>query len=102
MLMHGPSLYRYAIPNGGDRLLQSRGAVHDEELRSSQATLDQVIEHRSPGLGPLATHGLDREQDLLAIGAHADDDEQRDRGRLAVEPHAYHGAVVNEPHVRCF
>ena len=25
--------------------------------------------------------------------AHADDDEQRDRGRFAVEPHAHHGAV---------
>jgi len=35
-----------------------------------------------------STARQDREQDLLAVGAHADDDEQRDRGRLTVEPHA--------------
>ena len=37
---------------------------------------------------------------FLAVGAHADDDEQRDRGRFAVEPDAHHGAVENEPHDR--
>ena len=55
---------------------------------------------RAPGLGALAAHALDREQHLLAVLAHADDDEQRDRGRFAVEPHAHHGAVENQPHDR--
>jgi hypothetical protein len=50
----------------------------DEELRSSQATLDEVIEHRSPGLGGLSAHVLDREQDFLAILADADHDKQQD------------------------
>jgi hypothetical protein len=37
----------------------------------SQTALAQVIEHRSPGLGGLSTHALDREQSL-AILADAD------------------------------
>ena len=41
---------------------------------------------------------LHREQHFLAVGPHADNDKQRDRGRFAVEPHPYHGAVENEPH----
>ena len=56
----------------------------------------------APGLGALAAHALDREQHLLAVLAHADDDEQRDGGGLAVEPHPHHGAVENEPHDRLF
>ena len=47
-----------------------------------------------------AAHALDREHHLLAVFAHADDDEERDGGRFAVEPHAHHGAVENEPHDR--
>jgi hypothetical protein len=35
----------------------------------------------------LAAHALDREQHLLAVRAHAEDNEQRDGGRLAIEPH---------------
>ena len=36
MLMHGAPLYWYAVPDGGDRLLQPRRAVDDEELRPAQ------------------------------------------------------------------
>jgi hypothetical protein len=42
---------------------------------------------RPPGLGALATHGLDDEQDLLADRAHSDDDERRDGSGFAGEPH---------------
>ena len=45
----------------------------------------------------LAAHALDREQHLLAVLAHADDNEQRDRGRLAVEPDPDDGAVEDQP-----
>ena len=65
-----------------------------------QAAGDEIVENRAPGLGALAAHVLDREQHLLAVRAHADDDEQRDRGRLAVEPDAHHGAVEDQPHDR--
>ena len=37
---------------------------------------------------------------LLAIGAHANDNEQQDRGCLAVEPHAHRSTIENEPHDR--
>ena len=38
VFVHGASLYQYALPDGGKRLLQSRRAVDDEELRSPQTT----------------------------------------------------------------
>src|SRR5208282_378330 len=74
--------------------------IDDDELGPPQPALDEIVEHRAPGLGALAAHALDREQHLLAVRAHAEDDEQRDRSCLAVEPHAHHGAVENEPHDR--
>ena len=43
---------------------------------------------------------LDREQHLLAVRAHADDHEQRDRRGLPIEPDASHGAVEDQPHYR--
>ena len=62
--------------------------------------LIEIVEDGAPGLGALAAHALDREQHLLAVLAHAEDDEQRDRGRLAVEPDPHHGAVEDQPHDR--
>jgi hypothetical protein len=100
VLVHRAALDRHAVPDGGDRLLEPRRAVDDEELRPPQPALDEIVEDRAPGLGALAAHALDREQHLLAVGAHADDDQQRDRGRLAVEPHAHHRAVEDQPHDR--
>ena len=50
----------------------------------------------------LAAHALDREQHLLAVLAYAKDDKERDGSRFAVEPHAHHCAVENEPHDRFF
>ena len=100
VFMHGAPLYRYAIPDGGDRSLQSRRAVDDEKGRPPQATLDQIVENRAPGFGGFATHVLDREQHLLAVLAHANDHEQRDRRGLAIEPDANDSAVEDEPHDR--
>jgi hypothetical protein len=74
MFVHGASLYRDALPDDGKRLLQSRRAVDDEELRSPQTTLDQVVEDRAPSFRAFSAHALDRQQHLLAVGAHADDD----------------------------
>jgi hypothetical protein len=70
-----------------------------EELGPPQPALDEIVEDSAPGLGALAAHALDREQHLLAVRAHAENDEQRDGGRLAVEPHANDGAVENDPYV---
>ena len=38
---------------------------------------------------------FDCEQHLLPVGAHADDDEQRDRGCFTVEPDPYYAAIAN-------
>src|SRR6266487_2805489 len=68
--------------------------------RAAQATTDEIIENTAPGFAALPTHALDRHQYFLAIRAHTDDDQQRDCGRLAVEPHVHHRAVENESHNR--
>ena len=58
--------------------------VDDQEGRPPQATRDQIVEHSTPGRGGFAAHGLDREQHLPAVRAHASDHEQRDRRGLDV------------------
>ena len=52
MLVHGAALRR-AVPHGGDRLVEAGRAI-DEEFGIPQATPDQIVEHRAPGLGALA------------------------------------------------
>src|SRR6185437_6766520 len=86
VLVNRAALDRYAVPSGSDGLVESRRAVDNEECGPPQPALDEVVEDAAPGFGALATHALDREQHLLAVRAHAEDNEQRDRGRLAVEP----------------
>jgi hypothetical protein len=84
--VHRTTLDRHPVPHGGDRFVEPGCAVDDEELGPPQPTADEVVvEDSAPSLGALASHALDREQHLLSVGAHADDDQQRDRGRLAIE-----------------
>jgi hypothetical protein len=93
VLVDRAALYWHAIPHDGDRSLQPGRAIDDEELGPPQPTADKIVEHGTSGFGALAAHTLDREQHFLTVRTHADDDQQRDGGRLAVEPHAHHGAV---------
>ena len=102
MLVNRAPLDRHTVPDGGNRLLEPRRAVDEEELGRSEAARDEIVEDGAPGLGTLAAHALDRQQDLLAVRAHADDDEQRDGGRFAVEPNAHRRAVENQSHDRFF
>ena len=51
VLVDRAALHRHAVPDGGDRLLQPRRAVDDEELGPAQAALDEVVEDGAPGLG---------------------------------------------------
>ena len=74
VLVDRAALDRHAVPDGGNRLVEPRCAVDNEELRRSQAALDEIVEDSAPGLGALAAHALDREQHLLAVRAHAEDD----------------------------
>ena len=51
VLMDRAPLNRHAVPDRGDRLFQPRRAVDDEEVRAAQTASDQIVEHRTPGLG---------------------------------------------------
>src|SRR6202043_187785 len=100
VLVDRAALPRYAVPDGGNGLVEPRRAIDDEELRTLKPALDEIVEHRAPGLGALAAHALDREQNLLAVRSYAQHNEQRDRGRLAVEPHPDDGAIEDQAHDR--
>ena len=45
MLVNGAALYQCAVPNDGNRFLQSRRAVNDQELRPPQTAPNQIIEN---------------------------------------------------------
>lgn len=98
VLVNGAALHRHAVPDGGGGLVEPRRAIDDQELGAPQPAPDEIIEHRAPCLSALAAHALDRQQDLLAVRAHAEDNQQRDGGSLAVEPHANDGAVEDQAH----
>ena len=69
--------------------------IRNSGVFSPRAT--QVVEQRPPGGLALAAHVLHGEQHLLAVAPHAEDDEERDRRRLLVEPDAHDGAVEDQP-----
>src|SRR6202022_1979813 len=96
VLVNSAALHRPSVPDRGKGLVEPRRTVDNEELGPPQPALDEIVEDSAPGLGALAAHALDREQHLLAVRAHAEDNEERDRGRLAVEPHANDGAVEDQ------
>src|ERR1044071_9021605 len=100
MLVNRAPLCGHPVPDGGQCPLKPRCAVHDEELRPAKAPVDEVVENGTPGLGRFPAHVLDGEQRLLPVLAHPNDDEERDRGRLAVEPHPDHRPVEDEAHDR--
>ena len=51
-----------------------------------QPAPDEIVEDSAPGLGALPAHALDREQHLLAVLAHAENDQQRDGCLLYTSP----------------
>jgi hypothetical protein len=54
MLKHGAGLNRHAVPHRGDRLVESGGAVDNQELRPPQTAFDEIVEHGAPGFGAFA------------------------------------------------
>lgn len=93
MLVHRAALGRHLGPERRQRLLQAGGAVDDQERRGAQAAGDQVFEHGPPGRLALSAHVAHRQQRLLTVAADAEHHQQRDRGRLAVQPHPHDGPV---------
>ena len=75
MLMHRAALNRHVGPERGERLLGGRAVDHDE-FRRLQATFDQIVEERPPGL-LLSPPMLDRQQHLLAVLPDAQRHEKR-------------------------
>ena len=76
VLVNRAALHRHAIPDGGNDLVEPWRAVDNEELGPSQPAPDEIVEDGASGLGALAAHALDREQHLLAVRAHAEDNEE--------------------------
>src|SRR5665213_3653286 len=76
VLVDRAALHRNAVPDGCNGFVEPWCAIDDEELGTPQPTLDEIVQRRAPCLGAFAAHALDREQDLLAIGAYAQHNEQ--------------------------
>ena len=98
LLVHGAALHRHVGPQARERRLEALAAVDDDQLWLGQAARQQIVEHGPPGGFGLAAHVLDREHHLLAVAADAEDNQQRDGGGLAIQPHLDHGAVEDQPH----
>ena len=47
MLVNGAALYQCAVPNHGNRFLQFRRAVNDQELLPPQTAPNQIIENNA-------------------------------------------------------
>src|ERR1022692_3211347 len=58
VLVNRAALHRHAVPHGGNRLVEARCAVDDEELRPSQPARDEIVEDTAPCLGALPAHAL--------------------------------------------
>ncbi len=102
MLVHGAALDSHVGPQRRQRPFEARRAVDHDQLRRWQSAPDQIVEQRAPGGLALTAHALDREQHLLAVGAYAERDEQRDRGRLFVEPDTRDRSVKDQSDDRLF
>jgi hypothetical protein len=101
VLVIGAALDRHSIPDGGDGLVSSPGApsaVRNSGRRSPRLMRSVRTVRQASALSP--AHAFDREQHLLGVRAHAENNEQRDRGRLTVKPHANDGAVEDQAHDR--
>ena len=96
LLVDGAALDRHVVPQARERRLEAPAAVGDHQLRLGHATGQQIVEHGSPGGFTLTAHVLDREHHLLAVAADAEGNQERDRGRLAIEPDLDHGAVQDQ------
>jgi hypothetical protein len=97
VFMHGTALRWDLGPERGQRLLEPGSAVDDQKFRRLQATRDEVVKDRAPRGFALAAHVLDRKQDLLPVAPDPENHQQRDRGRLFVEPDPHHGAIEDQP-----
>jgi len=93
---NGAPLRGHIGPQRRKGALQTCGPVHDQELRCAQATSNQIVEHAAPRRLALTSHVAHREQHLLPVAAHAEHHQERDRGRLPVQPDPHDRAVQDQ------
>ena len=74
-LMHRAALNEQIRPQAPERLLEPRLAIHDRQLRPLQAAFVKVIEPRAPRRLALAAHVAHRQQNLLPVGTHTQDNQ---------------------------
>ena len=96
LLVHATALYRHVVPQAGEGRLEPFATIDDDQLRLGQAARQQIVKNGPPSGFGLTTHVLDGEHDLLAVAADTEPDQQRDGGRLAIEPDLDHGAVQDQ------
>src|SRR5947208_13478405 len=96
VLVDRAALGRHVAPEGGQRLLQPSATVDNQKFWLAQPALDEIVEDGAPSLAGLAAHVLDGQQHLLAVLAHAEHDQERDRGGLPVEPDPHYGAIQDQ------
>ena len=75
VLVDRAALDRHAVPDRGNGLVEPRRAIDNEELWPPQSARDEIVQDSAPCFGALAAHALDREQNLLAVRAYAENDE---------------------------
>jgi hypothetical protein len=63
------------------------------KLWLAQPAFDEIVENGAPRLAGLATAVFGGLQHFLAVLAHAEHDQEHDRGGLPVEPDPHHGAI---------
>jgi hypothetical protein len=90
----------HAIRRDRDGSFKSARTIDGEELRPSQVTPDEITKHQHGGLDAFRPHTLDRGQHLLTVLTHADDNQQRGRGRFAPRASPNDSAVEDQSHDR--
>jgi hypothetical protein len=96
-LCNGAALDRYVVPQACQGRFEALAAIDDNQLRPGHAATGQVVQDGPPGGLALAAHALDREHHLLTVAPDAERDQQRDRGRLAIQANLDHRAVQDQP-----
>src|ERR1700730_7700762 len=74
-----------------------RSRATSSSARPAPPAPARLVDEPPPGRLALPAHALDCEKNLLAVLPYAQRDQQRNRRRLSVEPHARHRPVEDQP-----
>src|SRR5262245_49404528 len=95
-----PSLTQFHWRGRNSWLLDHDRQIHRSDsqptVRSSLSYYIEIVENGAPRRAGLAAHVLDGQQHFLTVLAHAEHDQEHDRGGLPVEPDPHHGAIQDQ------